>query len=105
MQGEFDRSIILMMGCSTLTIHDMASAFVEKGASVYTGWDASVGLDYVDHATLTLLKRLFSDQVLIQAAISDTMQEKGNDPNWGARLKYYPDLSGSKTSTELVKKP
>jgi hypothetical protein len=49
------------------------------------------------------LERLFSNQVLIEAAVRDTMQEKSDDPNWGAKLKYYPDPSGTKTLTELLK--
>jgi hypothetical protein len=103
MQGNFDHTFVIMMGCSTLYIDDLAQSFVEKGASAYTGWDASVGLDYVDHATITLLERLISNDVSLESAVTGTMQEKSADPNWGAVLKYYPDTSGSKTLTELLK--
>jgi hypothetical protein len=102
-QGNFDRTFVIMMGCSTLFINDLASSFVERGASAYTGWDASVGLDYVDHTTVTLLERLFSNKVSIETAVKDTMQEKSPDPNWGARLKYYPLLNGTRTLAELLK--
>ena len=103
MQGHFDHTFVIMMGCSTLFMDDLASSFVERGASAYTGWDASVGLDYADNATITLLERLFSNQVLLEAAVRDTMQEKRTDPNWGAKLRYYPNPSGEKTLTELLK--
>ena len=103
MQGNFDHTFVIMMGCSTLDIDDLAQSFVERGASAYTGWDASVGLDYVDNVTLTLLEKLFSHEVSVQAAVTDTMQEKTTDPNWGAKLKYYPDPSGTKTLTDLLK--
>jgi hypothetical protein len=103
MQGNFDRTFVIMMGCSTLDIDDLAQSFVERGASAYTGWDASVGLDYVDNVTITLLDRLFSNEVSIASAVTDTMQEKTTDPNWEAKLKYYPDPSGTKTLTELLK--
>jgi hypothetical protein len=105
MQGNFDRTFVIMMGCSTLNINDLARSFVERGASACTGWDASVGLDYADNATITLLERLFSNQVLLEAAVRDTMQEKRTDPNWGAKLRYYPNPSGEKTLTELTRAP
>jgi len=44
-----------MMGCATAYQKDMAKAFVDKGASVYIGWSASVCLDYVDEATINLV--------------------------------------------------
>jgi hypothetical protein len=103
MQGQFNRTFVIMMGCSTLKIEDLARSFVERGGSACTGWDASVGLDYVDHATITLLERLISNNISLEAAVRDTMQEKSADPNWGAVLKYYPDTTGSKTLTELIK--
>ena len=102
MQGNFDRTFVIMMGCSTLYMDDLAQSFVERGASAYTGWDASVGLDYVDHTTITLLERLFLNEVPVAAAVRDTMQEKSTDPNWGANLKYYPNSCGKQTLTELL---
>ena len=81
MQGNFNRTFVIMMGCSTLDSDDLAQSFVEKGASAYMGWDASVGLDYVDNATVSLLERLFSKQVTIETAVPDTMQEKTTDPH------------------------
>jgi hypothetical protein len=103
MQGQFNGTFVIMMGCSTLDKDDLARSFVEKGASACTGWNASVGLDYVDHATITLLERLVSNNVSLETAVRDTMQEKSADPNWGAVLKYYPGPSGYKTLAELIK--
>lgn len=103
MRGNFDHTVIIMMGCSTLYLEDLAKAFVERGASAYTGWDLSVGLDYVDHATLTLLERLFSNKLSLETAVRETMQQKSVDPNWGAKLKYYPDHIGKNTISELIR--
>jgi hypothetical protein len=103
MQGKFDRTFVIMMGCSTLAIDDLAKSFVEKGAAAYTGWDASVDLAYVDKATVTLLERLFSNQVLVESAVRETMLENGDDPNRGGNLKYYPGPSGKMTLREVLK--
>jgi len=34
----FENTIIIAMGCNTLTYTDMAEAFIYKGAKVYIGW-------------------------------------------------------------------
>ncbi|NIU83177.1 MAG: hypothetical protein GWN64_06760, partial [Candidatus Thorarchaeota archaeon] len=49
MKGEFENTIIIMMGCEglgyeELTYTDMAEAFIKKGAKVYIGWDGSISL-------------------------------------------------------------
>ena len=51
MEGEFNNTAIIMMGCDCLHFEDLAQAFIEKGASTYIAWDVSVGLNYVDDAT------------------------------------------------------
>jgi hypothetical protein len=102
MHGNFDHTVVIMMGCYTSYVDDLAQSFIEKGASAYAGWDAFVGLDYVDNATMTLLESLFSNKVSLDAAERDTMQEKGADPIWGAKLKYYPPQSGNHTIAELT---
>ena len=51
MEGEFDNTLIIMMGCSCLHLDDLAQAFMENGASAYLAWDATVDLGYVDKAT------------------------------------------------------
>ena len=103
MQGKFDGAMAIMMGCSTLQIDDLANAFVGKGASAYMGWDASVGLDYVDHSTIALLDRLFLENLPVETAVKETLAEKSTDPTWGARLLYYPDTSGARTLSEMTK--
>ncbi len=90
MQGEFNRTVIIMMGCDGLRLTDLAKAFVEKGASVYIGWDAPVGLNYVDRATGILLNELCSERLSIASAVVETMNKAGADPEHGAKLKYYP---------------
>jgi hypothetical protein len=102
MEGSFSDTAIMMMGCDGLHFQDMAQAFIEKGASTYIGWDASVGLNYVDYATPTLIELLCSKELSIAEAVAGTMEEKGSDPTHGSILKYYPPASASKTLKQLL---
>jgi hypothetical protein len=105
MEGRFDRTLIIMMGCSTLYIDDLAGSFIQKGSSVYLGWNATVGLNYVDQVTPALLTRILSNSSTVKAAIMDTLQEKGADPDFKATLEFYPLSNGSKTLSELLSPP
>ena len=102
MEGEFDNTVIIMMGCSCLYLEDLAEAFINKGASAYLAWVATVDLDYVDDATLSLVENLCSKELTVKKAVAETMAEKGPDPHYGAVLKYYPSDSGSHTIAELI---
>lgn len=102
MKGHFDDTVIIITGCSCLHLEDLAQAFIYKGASAYLAWDSTVGLDYVDDATMALVQNLLSEGLTIQQAVAKTMEEKGADPEWGAVLKYYPKDSGSKAIEELI---
>jgi hypothetical protein len=103
MKGRFDDTAIIMMGCSGHHLDDMAAAFVQKGASAYLGWSASVLLDYVDTATLNLIDNLCVKNLTVEQAVARTMAEVGRDPYYNTRLKYYPAQSGSHTIRELIK--
>jgi len=103
MEGKFDNTVIIMMGCSCLYLEDLAQSFIDKGASTYLGWDASVGLDYVDGAALNLIDNLCTKDMTVEQAIVKTMAEVGLDPDYRACLKYYPAKSGSHTIKELIK--
>jgi hypothetical protein len=103
MDGEFDNTVIIMMGCNCLHLTDLALAFYEKGASSYLAWDGMVELEYVDNATITLLEKLLSEELSIQEAVEETMSEEGPDPNYGATLQYYPAHSANQSVTELLK--
>jgi hypothetical protein len=107
MTKKFDHTVIIMMGCSGIYLPDLAEAFIDKGASVYLAWDASVLLDYTDEATLHLIKQLCSENVTIKEAVDSTMDVIGPDPKYGAELKYYPSdypsETGDKTLEELIR--
>jgi len=101
MEGEFDNTVIIMMGCSCLHIEDLARAFITKGASAYLAWDATVDLGYVDRATPYLMEQLCTNNLTAQKAVENTMHTIGPDPLYGARLKYFPPQSSDKTLEEL----
>lgn len=106
MQGTFDGTVIIMMGCSGIALEDMARAFIDKGASIYLAWDRSVELYYVDNATPYLVNQLCSEELTIREAVDSTMDIIGPDPNYGAELTYYYDPgshNGGKTLAELIK--
>jgi len=105
MEGEFDGAVVIMMGCSGLFMRDLAEAFVDKGASVYVGWNGSVELYYVDEATPYLVRQLCSGNMTIKEAVASTMDVIGPDPEHKAGLDYYPSYpsdSGDRTLQELV---
>ncbi len=102
MAGKFDNTVIIMMGCSGLYRMDLAEAFVGKGASVYLGWDGSVVLGYVDRATGVLLDKLCSEELTITAAVTETNDQVGFDPQHGARLRYHPVSTYSQTLFDLI---
>jgi len=102
MSGRFEDTAIIMMGCGTTYLSDMAGAFVIKGASSYIGWDSGVALGYVDEATVVLLQNLFVEELTVAEAVAGTMAQEGADPSTGAKLRYYPKESGDQTIKELI---
>ena len=101
-EEQFDNTVIIMMGCDGLHFEDVAQAFIQRGASAYIAWDASVMLDYVDVATSVLIDKLCSDELTIKEAVAQTMAEKGPDPRYNSVLKYYPRQSALKTLSQLI---
>jgi hypothetical protein len=102
MKSDFGNTVIIMMGCATTYKSDMAEAFIDKGASAYIGWSASVTLGHVDEATTVLLNNLFVKKLSLQDAVTATMSEVGFDPEYKAHLQYYPAVAGKKSLSELI---
>jgi hypothetical protein len=102
MKGEFDDTTIIVMGCGGIYLEDLAKGFVDKGASAYLAWDASVLLPYVDDATIYLIGQLCSENTTVEEAVDRTMRVKGIDPEWKAELEYYPSGTGNRTLGDLI---
>jgi len=86
MKGSFPESTIILMGCSALEgSQDIASAFLDKGANLFVGWDSSVSIIHTDTSTVALVQLLSAGKSLPEA----TAQAGGADPVYGARLQYF----------------
>ena len=94
MNGNFQDSIIIMMGCESLTNTKMAEAFIEKGAKAYIGWTGLVSADHTDAATQQLLKHLIVEKKTMATAITETLTEVGKDPTYESTMSYYPSQAG-----------
>lgn len=90
MNGRFQNTTVLMMGCEGLNNTRMAGAFIEKGAKVYTGWTGSVSVSHTDQATTRLLQHLIIERQTIKQATENTEKEVGPDPTCFSQLTYYP---------------
>lgn len=90
MNGRFDNTIIIVMGCDGLKYTSMAEAFIGKGAKAYISWNGPVGVTHTDLATTRLLQKLFTERHTIGQAVAMTMNEVGSDPTWGSTLLFYP---------------
>lgn len=90
MNGRFEDTLIIMMGCDGTTTQSMAEAFIQIGAKVYIGWDGPVIPQYIDVATIKLLEHLVLEKQTIPEAITRTVDEVGKDPYYQSTLRYYP---------------
>lgn len=90
MNGNFDKTAIIMMGCDGLKYYSMAEAFKEKGAKVYLSWTGPVTAEHTDTATLHLLKHLLLQRLTVAEAIIKTRNEAGPDPIYESQIMFYP---------------
>ena len=88
-----------MMGCEGLTHTRMAEAFVKKGAKVYVSWSGPVSITHTDQGTTQLLKHLVTEEQTILEAVGKTMEDVGQDSQYGSILGYYPSSASSLTLT------
>jgi hypothetical protein len=89
--GQFDDSVVILMGCRSLASDRTAAAFVDRGASAVVGWTDTVSPSHTDAATEVLLRYLVSEELSVEEAVEKTMAEHGSDPWYEARMVVYPD--------------
>jgi hypothetical protein len=89
MQGSFKDTIIIMMGCTGIK-KAMASAFLEKGAKTYIGWNGLVTAGHTDAATTRLLRNLLLEGKTIAQSVAQTMKEVGYDAQYKSMLLFWP---------------
>lgn len=89
MNGRFENTVVIMMGCDGLKNQIMAKAFIQEGAKAYIGWDGPVTSQYVDIATIKLVEYLVLEKQIIHQAISKTNNKVGKDPYYHSTLDSY----------------
>jgi len=103
MNGRFQNTVVIMMGCEGLTNTKMAEAFVEKGAKVYISWNLEVSASHTDTATTRLLQHfLIEKQNTLKKAVTETFKEIGFDPTYKSLLIYYPLKAGEQTMESII---
>lgn len=90
MEGRFDKTAIILMGCDGLRTDRTAEAFLEKGARAFVSWSGRVSAAHTDAATERLLQHLLINRLTLQEAVTQTMAEVGPDPSYGSRLLIHP---------------
>jgi hypothetical protein len=95
MEGRFNDTTIIAMGCEGLTHTTMAEAFIEKGAKAYISWNGTVSASHTDEATVSLLRHLITERQTVEEAVKQTMDEVGPDPAGNSILVFYPDRAGA----------
>jgi hypothetical protein len=103
MEGAFEDSVIIMMGCTGVK-KCAANAFVEKGAKAYIGWNGLVSSAHTDAATIEFLKRFLLKEQRLGQAIGHTMKTLGPDPKHESVLLYWPINAGGHTFRETTVK-
>jgi hypothetical protein len=103
MNGNFNNTVIIMMGCDTLINPSMAEAFIQKGAKLCIGWTGPVSVEHADNSIIHFLKHLITEKETISEAVSKTTEELGEDPHWGGGLAWYPLSEGNLVFTEIIK--
>ena len=89
MEGSFDGALIVMMGCRGIK-KCAASAFIEKGAMAYVGWDGLVSARHTDEATIQFLKHLLVERQTIGAAATKAMEDVGRESQYKSTLLFWP---------------
>lgn len=86
MQGRFDGTTIILMGCDGLKTTRTGEAFIARGASGFVSWTDSVVASHTDIATERLLMHLRQGSALTEA-VEMTAKEIGPDPYSRAELR------------------
>ncbi len=87
MEGAFDDTLIVMMGCDGLRSQRTAQAFLDKGASAFVSWSQPVSASHTDAATERLLENLLREGLDASEAVGRTASEIGPDPFYDAELR------------------
>jgi hypothetical protein len=95
MKGEFQNTLVIMMGCEGLCNTKMAKTFVEKGAKAYISWNGNVLASHTDLATTHLVQHLVIKKLTLEQSVLETSEQVGPDPVHNSLMIYYPIEAGN----------
>jgi hypothetical protein len=99
MEGRFENTVIIAMGCNSYKTESMAKALVnDRGAKLYIGWNSAVFPLHTDVQTIRLLELLFKNKT-----VADAVDAIERDPISQGRLRYYPLELADFRVTNLIK--
>jgi len=87
MEGRFEDSTVIMMGCDGLRSDTMGKAFIYEGAEAFIGWTKPISASYTDAVTESLLKYLLIEKLPLKEAMLKTKAEVGPDQIYGSQLE------------------
>ena len=87
MEGTFNDTLIVMMGCDGLRSRRTAQAFLDRGAGAFVSWSRPVSAAHTDEATQRLLEHLLLEGLTTADAVVQTAAEVGPDPWFGAEFR------------------
>jgi hypothetical protein len=82
-----------MMGCNSMK-KCMATAFLQKGAKAYIGWDGLVSAEHTDKTTIRFLKQLLLERQTFAVSVREAMNEVGSEPQYRNSLLFWPIEAG-----------
>jgi hypothetical protein len=94
MQGRFNHTLVVMMGCNGVDAPLMARAFLDRGASAVVGWDNFVSAPFTDTVTSHFLDALLTRKIPVQDAVRQVSAQFGRDPQFGGQLQLVTGASG-----------
>jgi hypothetical protein len=90
MEGTFNRTTIILLGCAGLRNPTFAEAMRRRGVGAFVSWDDDISAEYNDRAGERLIRNFTALQGDAGKAVARTMGELGPDPAFGSRLLVYP---------------
>jgi hypothetical protein len=89
MAGEFNGTLVVVMGCDGASDPVISREFVNQGAVGYVGWSGPVLLSHSDEAVLRLVEDLYVGRQPLKEAADDVNSQVGPDPASGSVLECY----------------
>jgi len=85
---RIDSDCVILMGCNSYDISDMAQAWIKAGASHYVGWNGDISLTDTDEITLMLVENYLKDGVILGVVNVLPSNDFSSGDSW---LRVYPD--------------